>query len=154
MQLAYQRHIKRSLRDQRYLMPIHGCLHAKHVSVAFTAVCLKMLMYSKAVILFAAVYLTLCAASSNIFGPTDTGGKAITLRDPRSAFQRKHRHPDNLPHPTHNGYLPVSKELGSSMYYMYFEAEQPVDPNTDPIVLWLQVKTYIMQLFLAVFRTF
>jgi len=26
------------------------------------------------------------------------------------------------------------------MYYMYFEAEQPVNPKTDPIVLWLQVK--------------
>eukprot|EP00775_Hariotina_reticulata_P013690 gene13690-13812_t len=24
------------------------------------------------------------------------------------------------------------------MYYMYFEAEQPLDPETDPIVLWLQ----------------
>lgn len=47
---------------------------------------------------------------------------------------------ENLPHPTHAGYLPVSNTFNSAIYYMYFEADEPhPDVKTAPIILWLQV---------------
>ena len=44
-----------------------------------------------------------------------------------------------LPSPTHAGYLDLANGRGS-MYYMYYEAEQPDDPSlkTTPVLLWLQ----------------
>lgn len=41
--------------------------------------------------------------------------------------------------PTHSGYLPVNSEGGSEMFFIFYEAEDPVSgPDTTPIVLWLQ----------------
>lgn len=40
---------------------------------------------------------------------------------------------------THSGYLPVNPELGSEMFYMYYEAQKPLAKLDDvPIILWLQ----------------
>lgn len=61
-------------------------------------------------------------------------------------FHDAARQPE-LPNPTSSGYLELSNELGSAIYYMYFEADpeegdtQP-DLHTAPIIVWLQVRRH------------
>ncbi|GFR46687.1 hypothetical protein Agub_g8305 [Astrephomene gubernaculifera] len=44
-----------------------------------------------------------------------------------------------LPEPTSFGYLEVNPEKGSEMFYMYYEAQEPIKSDKPtPIVLWLQ----------------
>jgi hypothetical protein len=46
-----------------------------------------------------------------------------------------------LLHPTSSGYLSASKDNGSELFYVFFEAEEPEGPlDTTPILLWLQVR--------------
>lgn len=43
---------------------------------------------------------------------------------------------------THQGYLDVSPEEGSKMFFTYFEAKEATDDvATRPIILWLQVRS-------------
>ena len=55
-----------------------------------------------------------------------------------------HHHPETerlkVPVPTSSGYLTVNAELGSEMFYLYYERrEQSGGPlDTTPIIVWLQ----------------
>ena len=44
----------------------------------------------------------------------------------------------SLPNVTHSGYLAVSKEDGSRIFYTYYESQGKTD-HTTPVILWLQV---------------
>lgn len=45
-----------------------------------------------------------------------------------------------LPSPTSSGYLSVNTELGSAIFYAYYEAQQEdIAEEERPLLLWLQV---------------
>lgn len=44
----------------------------------------------------------------------------------------------SLPVVTHSGYLDVSKDDGSQIFYTFYEAQEQNDDDA-PIILWLQV---------------
>jgi hypothetical protein len=44
-----------------------------------------------------------------------------------------------VPQPTSSGYVPVNTSLGSEMFYVFYEAQQPANTaSKTPIILWLQ----------------
>lgn len=52
----------------------------------------------------------------------------------------------SLPNATHSGYLPIgdddgSGEEGSSLFYLFYEAQSREDAGAIPITLWLQVRS-------------
>jgi vitellogenic carboxypeptidase-like protein len=46
--------------------------------------------------------------------------------------------PAAQPQPLYSGYLGIDRKPGSFLYYAYWEASNGTDPQSGPILLWLQ----------------
>jgi len=80
----------------------------------------------------ALVALFLCFASCLSMGLEHKSSRIAHLRE--KAAKKL-----TVPEATHSGYLSVRDDKQADLFYMFFEAQEPVGPmETTPIILWLQ----------------